>query len=94
MSDRIAVMHHGKIVEQGSRDAILRAPEQPYTQRLIAAIPVPDPDKQAARRELRNQVLAQTSGESLETQAPAAADPDALVEQRKDVQAVEDERNI
>ncbi len=94
MSDRIAVMHHGKIVEQGSRDLILRAPEQPYTQRLIAAIPVPDPDKQAARRALRHQVLAQTSGESLETETPAAADPDALVEQRKDVQAVEDERNI
>ncbi len=94
MSDRIAVMHHGKIVEQGSRDLILRAPEQPYTQRLIAAIPVPDPDKQAARRALRHQVLAQTSAESLETETPAAADPDALVEQRKDVQAVEDERNI
>ncbi|MET4099649.1 peptide/nickel transport system ATP-binding protein [Agrococcus sp. UYP10] len=94
MSDRIAVMHHGKIVEQGSRDAILRAPEQPYTQRLIAAIPVPDPDKQAARRALRQQVLAQTSDESPESDAPVAADPDALVEQRKDVQAIEDERNI
>ncbi|MGM1029486.1 MAG: ABC transporter ATP-binding protein [Actinomycetota bacterium] len=94
MSDRIAVMHHGKIVEQGSRDAILRAPEQPYTQRLIAAIPVPDPDQQAVRRGLRQQVLLQTAQESPERDAPAAADPDARVEERKDVQAVEDERNI
>ncbi|GAA1416916.1 ABC transporter ATP-binding protein [Agrococcus citreus] len=94
MSDRIAVMHHGKIVEQGTRDAILRAPEQPYTQRLIAAIPVPDPDQQAIRRGLRQQVLLQTAQESPETDVPAAADPDALVEERKDVQAVEDERNI
>ena len=53
MADRIAVMHEGRIVETGSRDEVLRAPEDPYTQRLIAAIPVPDPDAQRERRELR-----------------------------------------
>jgi peptide/nickel transport system ATP-binding protein len=58
MADRIAVMHHGKIVETGSRDEILRAPKDPYTQRLIAAIPIPDPETQAARRELRREILA------------------------------------
>ena len=57
MADRIAVMSNGKLVETGSRDAILRAPQDPYTQRLIAAIPVPDPDKQRSRRELRKQIL-------------------------------------
>ena len=57
MADRIAVMSKGKLVETGSRDAILRAPQDPYTQRLIAAIPVPDPDKQRSRRELRKQIL-------------------------------------
>lgn len=57
MADRIAVMQRGKIVEVGNRDAILRAPQDPYTQRLIAAIPVPDPDKQRSRRELRKQIL-------------------------------------
>ncbi|WP_254678099.1 ABC transporter ATP-binding protein [Agrococcus sp. SGAir0287] len=66
MADRIAVMHHGEIVEQGPRDAILRAPKEPYTQRLIAAIPVPDPDQQRARRALRHQVLVQTAEESNE----------------------------
>ena len=57
MADRIAVLHNGIVVEHGSRDQILRAPREAYTQRLIAAIPVPDPDAQAARRELRKRML-------------------------------------
>lgn len=57
MADRIAVMQRGKLVEVGSRDVILRAPKHQYTQRLIAAIPVPDPDKQRSRRELRQRIL-------------------------------------
>ncbi|WAB83924.1 ABC transporter ATP-binding protein [Microcella daejeonensis] len=61
MADRIAVMHHGRIVELGERDQILRSPQEPYTQRLIAAVPVPDPALQRARRELRRQVLAETA---------------------------------
>ena len=50
LSDRIAVMQHGVIVEQGPKDEILRNPTQDYTKRLIAAVPVPDPDQQARRR--------------------------------------------
>ncbi|MFB2584295.1 ABC transporter ATP-binding protein [Herbiconiux liukaitaii] len=60
MADRIAVMNHGHIVETGSRDEILRDPKDPYTQRLIAAIPVPDPAEQKARRELRRGILRAT----------------------------------
>jgi peptide/nickel transport system ATP-binding protein len=61
MAHHIAVMHNGVIVEMGTRDEILRAPKHPYTQRLIAAVPVPDPDVQASRRELRREVLAATA---------------------------------
>ncbi|TCC44689.1 ABC transporter ATP-binding protein [Kribbella capetownensis] len=51
--DRVAVMSHGKLVEQGTREAVLRAPQDPYTIRLLAAAPVPDPREQAHRRSLR-----------------------------------------
>jgi peptide/nickel transport system ATP-binding protein len=53
LADRIVVMHRGKIVEQGAKDAILRRPQDPYTQQLIAAVPVPDPVAQRTRREGR-----------------------------------------
>ncbi|WP_026818842.1 dipeptide ABC transporter ATP-binding protein [Arthrobacter castelli] len=58
MSHRICVMRRGRIVEQGTRDQILRNPQDPYTQRLLAAVPLPDPEKQQERRELRAQLLA------------------------------------
>lgn len=57
LAHRIAVMYKGKLVEQGTSDEILRSPKDPYTQRLIAAIPVPDPDAQAHRRETRREQL-------------------------------------
>ncbi len=53
LAHRIAVMYRGKLVEQGTRDEILRRPKDPYTQRLIAAVPLPDPAAQKARRESR-----------------------------------------
>jgi peptide/nickel transport system ATP-binding protein len=50
---RIAVMQNGNLVEVGSRDAILKNPQDPYTQRLLSAVPVPNPQEQKARREAR-----------------------------------------
>jgi len=43
ISDRIAVMHDGKIVEQGGADQVCERPRDPYTKKLLAAVPIPDP---------------------------------------------------
>ena len=51
LADRIAVLHQGKLVEEGTGDEVLGSPQHPYTQRLLASLPVPDPVEQAARRE-------------------------------------------
>ncbi|MCB0932874.1 MAG: ABC transporter ATP-binding protein [Mycobacterium sp.] len=53
LSDRIAVMQSGGLVESGPAEAVLHNPTEPYTARLIAAVPVPDPAEQARRREER-----------------------------------------
>ncbi|MGJ9413942.1 dipeptide ABC transporter ATP-binding protein [Aeromicrobium sp. CF4.19] len=50
VANRVAVMQHGRLVEMGPRDAVLGRPEQDYTRRLIAAVPVPDPVEQQRRR--------------------------------------------
>jgi peptide/nickel transport system ATP-binding protein len=53
LAHRIAVMQEGRLVEVGDRDQILKHAKDPYTQRLISAVPVPDPEVQRKRREAR-----------------------------------------
>ena len=53
LCDRVAVLAAGRLVEQGPLEQVLDAPADPYTRRLVAAAPVPDPREQARRRELR-----------------------------------------
>ncbi|MBX0298908.1 ABC transporter ATP-binding protein [Cryobacterium sp. 1639] len=51
LADRIAVLYHGRLVEEGTGAEVLGAPADPYTRRLLASLPVPDPAAQAIRRE-------------------------------------------
>jgi len=63
MSDRIAVMNRGKIVEEGSAEEVYANPQDPYSQALLAAVPIPDPRRMRERRAERRKhqdVLAES----------------------------------
>src|SRR3982075_1001919 len=54
MSHRVAVMYLGEIGEIGPRAAVFGNPQHPYTKKLMAAVPVPDPARRGTRREVAN----------------------------------------
>lgn len=56
ISDRVAVMYVGKIVETGPVDEIFSCPQHPYTQALMAAVPEADPDKPPPRLMLHGEI--------------------------------------
>jgi ABC-type oligopeptide transport system ATPase subunit len=58
---RIAVMYLGRIVEVGEAETIYREPKHPYTEALLSAVPVPDPDVQRARK----RIILHTDGPEL-----------------------------
>jgi oligopeptide transport system ATP-binding protein len=52
ISDRVAVMYLGRVVELSDRDHVFENPLHPYTQALLSAIPIPDPEKESKRQRL------------------------------------------
>jgi ABC-type glutathione transport system ATPase component len=58
VSDRIAVLYRGEIVELGEAEQVATAPRHEYTHRLQMAAPIADPKRQRARRKLRLELLA------------------------------------
>ena len=58
LADRIMVMHKGEIVEHGGADQVMNNPQNPYTQKLLASLPVPDPREQRKHRAQLHELLA------------------------------------
>ncbi|MGH6761037.1 MAG: ABC transporter ATP-binding protein [Phyllobacterium sp.] len=72
VSHRVAVMYLGEIVEIGSRAEIFENPQHPYTRKLMAAVPIPDPARRDMRRNISND----------EIKSPMRA-PDYIIPQRQ-----------
>jgi len=76
ISDELVVLKNGRVVEQGAAEDIYNDPQHSYTQTLLAASPVPDPQAQTERREARRQARLHAAA----AQRRAAATPTPTLE--------------
>jgi oligopeptide/dipeptide ABC transporter ATP-binding protein len=53
LSHRVVVLYHGRVMEQGPAATLYASPSHPYTRALLDASPVPDPEEQRTRRQMR-----------------------------------------
>ncbi len=77
LSDRLAIMYLGRVVEMGETHAIFKKPAHPYTLGLLAAVPEPDPDKRRDKLELEGEIpslRSRPAGCEFHTRCPFAQD--------------------
>ncbi len=77
ISDRLAIMYLGRLVEQGPTDGIFQRPAHPYTKALIGSVPQPDPDRRRSKLELEGEVPSlrqRPSGCEFHTRCPYVQD--------------------
>ncbi len=84
LAHQVVVLQNGKVVEAGPRAQIMEHPQEEYTQRLIAAAPVPDPIEQARRRRERHELLREQGEEVAELRLDDAEEFRATISDDKD----------